>query len=43
MLIFEVDGAPMLMPFENKKYLQLYPIPTDKLPSTVITGARVVE
>lgn len=43
MLVFEVDGALLMMPFENIKYLQLHPVPTDKLPSSVITGARVVE
>ena len=40
-LMLEVDGALLLMPFENIKYIQVYPVPTDKLPSNVVRGARM--
>ena len=40
-LLLEVDGAVMMLPFENIKYVQVYPVPTDKLPPTVIRGARI--
>ena len=41
-LMFEVEGALLLMPFENIKYIQVYPVPTSKLPPGVIQGARIV-
>ena len=41
-LIIEVDGALLLLPFENIKYFHVYPVPTDKLPPTIIKGARAV-
>ena len=40
-LMLEVDGALLLMPFENIKYIQVYPVPTDKLPPNVVRGARL--
>ena len=41
-LIIEVDGALLLLPFENIKYFDVYPVPTDKLPPNIIKGARAV-
>jgi hypothetical protein len=40
-LMIEVDGALLLMPFDNIKYVQVYPVPTDKLPPNVVRGARM--
>ena len=37
-LVIEADGALVVIPFENVKYLQLYPAPK-KLPAGVIQGA----
>jgi hypothetical protein len=37
-LVVEAEGALVLVPFENIKYLQLYPAPK-KLPAGVIRGA----
>jgi len=42
-LMFEVDGALLLMPFENIKYIQVYPVPTTKLPPNVVQGAKLAE
>jgi len=42
-LVFEVDGALLLMPFENIKYIQVYPVPTQKLPPNIVQGAKLVE
>jgi hypothetical protein len=41
-VMFEADGALLLIPFENVKYLQLYPAP-EKIPGhTYIKDATVV-
>ncbi|HYI88071.1 MAG TPA: hypothetical protein VEX61_13365 [Burkholderiales bacterium] len=37
-LLLEADGALLVIPFENIKYIQSYPAPK-KLPSGVIRGA----
>ena len=37
--LFEVDGALLMVPFENVKYLQLYPAPAAIKGHTYITGA----
>jgi len=37
-LTFEAEGALIVVPLENVKYLQVYPAPK-KLPSGVIKGA----
>ena len=37
-LVVEAEGALMLIPFENVKYVQVYPAPR-KLPAGVIKGA----
>ena len=41
MLLVEVDGALLMFPFSNIKYLQVYPSPP-KLPDYVIKGATLV-
>jgi len=41
-VMFEADGALMLIPFENVKYIQVYPAP-DKVPGhTYIKDATVI-
>ena len=40
-LTFEVDGALLLIPFENMKYVEVYPTPTTKLSPNVIRGAKL--
>jgi hypothetical protein len=40
-LLVEADGALLLFPFSNIKYLQVYPAPP-KLPEYVIKGASIV-
>ena len=37
-LILEAEGALLVIPFENIKYIQSYPVPK-KLPSNAIRGA----
>ena len=37
-LVVEADGALVIFPFENIKYLQVYPAPK-KLPENAIKGA----
>lgn len=41
-LMFEVDGGLLLLPFENIKYVHVYPVPTDKLPPNIIEGAKLI-
>jgi len=40
MLLVEADGALLMFPFSNIKYLQVYPSPP-KLPDYVIKGATL--
>jgi hypothetical protein len=40
-LMVEADGALLMFPFSNIKYLQVYPSPS-KLPDYVIKGAILV-
>jgi hypothetical protein len=41
-IMFEADGALMLIPFENIRYIQLYPAP-EKVPGhTYIKDATVI-
>lgn len=40
-VMFEADGTLMLIPFENVKYLQLYPAPESVPGHTYIKGASV--
>ncbi len=41
-VMFEADGTLMLIPFENVKYIQVYPAP-DKVPGhTYIKDATVI-
>jgi hypothetical protein len=37
-IVIEAEGALILVPFENVKYVQIYPAPK-KLPSNAIRGA----
>jgi hypothetical protein len=37
-LVLEAEGALIVIPFENIRYLQVYPVPK-KLPSYAIKGA----
>ena len=37
-LVLEADGALLVIPFENVKYVQIYPAPK-KLPAGIIKGA----
>jgi hypothetical protein len=41
-LVIEAEGALIVIPFENVKYLQVYPAPK-KLPAGVIRGASFKE
>jgi hypothetical protein len=41
-LVIEADGALVVIPFENIRYLQAYPAPK-KLPSYAIRGATFKE
>ena len=41
-IIVEIDGAVLVIPFENIKYIQGYPAPL-KLPTYSIKGASVQE
>ena len=41
-LVIEAEGALVVIPFENVKYLQAYPAPK-KLPANVIRGASFKE
>lgn len=39
--LFEADGNLMMIPFENVKYVQLYPAPADIPDHTYVKGASV--
>jgi len=41
-LLFEADSTFMMVPFENVKYVQVYPAPPDVPGHTYIKGASVV-
>ena len=40
-MLFEADGALLMVPFENVKYVQLYPAPAELSDQTYITGASI--
>jgi len=40
-MLFEAEGALVLIPFENVKYLQLYPAPTTVQGHTYVKGASI--
>ena len=40
-MLFEAESALLLVPFENVKYLQLYPAPQNVVGHTYIKGATV--
>lgn len=41
-LMIESDGAVMVFPMQNIKYIQVYPAPS-KLPDFAITGATLLD
>ena len=41
-LLVEVDGALLMIPFENVKYVQSYPAP-DALPAYAIKAASIID
>ena len=40
-MLFEAEGTLLFVPFENVKYLQLYPAPKNVLGHTYIKGASI--
>ena len=40
--MFEAEGTLLVIPFENVKYLQLYPAPENVVGHTYIKGASVI-
>jgi len=40
-MLFEAEGTLLLVPFENVKYLQLYPAPNNVQGHTYIRGASI--
>jgi hypothetical protein len=42
-ILIEVEGALIVVPFENINYFQLHPAPAKVLGHTYVTGATVVE
>ena len=42
-MLFEADSTFLMVPFENVKYVQVYPAPADIPGQTYIKGASVVE
>lgn len=42
-MLFEADGTLLMVPFENVKYVQLYPAPAEMPDQTYITGASIRE
>ena len=43
MLVLEADSTCMMIPFENVRYIQLYPAPNNILNHTYIKGASVLD
>jgi len=41
-VLFEAEGTLLLIPFENVKYIQVYPAPGDLPGHTYVKGASVV-
>ena len=41
-MLFEAEDTLLMIPFENVKYIQLYPAPDDLHEQTYIKGASVV-
>ena len=41
-MLFEADSTFLMVPFENVKYVQVYPAPADVPGHTYIKGASVV-
>jgi len=42
-LLVEVEGALLVIPFENVNYLQVYPAPKAVLGHTYVTGAKFTD
>ena len=42
-MLFEADGALLMIPFENVRYVQLYPAPAEIPGHTYIKGASARE
>ena len=42
-MLFEADNTFLMVPFENVKYVQVYPAPADVSGHTYIKGASVVD
>jgi len=40
-MLFEADSTFLMIPFENVRYVQLYPAPEKVQGHTYITGARI--
>ena len=41
-MLFEADDTLLMIPFENVKYMQLYPAPDELQDQTYVKGASVV-
>lgn len=41
-MLFEADSTLLMVPFENVKYVQLYPAPADVPGHTYVKGAGIV-
>ena len=42
-MLFEVDGALMMIPFENVRYVQIYPAPESVPGHTYVKGATAID
>lgn len=42
-ILFEADSTMLMVPFENVKYIQLYPAPADLPDQTYVKGASIRE
>ena len=42
-MLFEADGTLMMIPFENVRYVQMYPAPDSMPGHTYIKGASVAD
>jgi len=41
-MLFEADSTFLMIPFENVRYVQLYPAPPEVRGHTYITGASII-
>ena len=42
-VLLDVEGTLMVIPFENVKYIQIYPAPAKLQGHTYLTGAKLVD